>query len=189
LKNEYNQKYVLNSSDKDFDATLNKLAAELGATVYIDPVAGDLTGKVMSLMPPGSTSLVYGALSSKGPCGLNPLALIGMGQTIQGFVLGEFIKYKGKDMMPIIGKSMALQKVKAFQPTIQKKFPLSKFQDSVKEYLGNMTGGKFVLCPHMEDAALVDGAEFPEFDLYSPDGKSFEPPAVTTYTGPKIDKV
>jgi len=91
--------------------------------------------------------------------------------------------------MAIIGKSLELQKVKSFQPTIQKQFPLSQFQESVKEYLANMTGGKIVLCPNMEDAALVDGAEFPEFDLYSPDGKSFEPTPLTSYTGPKIVNV
>jgi len=28
-----------------------------------------------------------------------------------------------------------------------------------------MTGGKFLLCPHDEDAELKEGAEFPEFDL------------------------
>jgi len=61
---------------------------------------------------------------------------------------------------------------------------MSKFQESVIEYLGNMTGGKFVLCPNMEDPALVDGAEFPEFDIYSADGKSYEAPPVTSYTGP-----
>jgi len=63
LKNEYNQKYVLLSTDKDFEADLKKLVTELDARVYIDPVAGDMTGKVLSLMPPASTCLIYGALS------------------------------------------------------------------------------------------------------------------------------
>lgn len=42
---------------------------------------------------------------------------------------------------------------------------MSQLAESIEGYYKNMTAGKFVLCPHEEDAALVDGAVFPEFDI------------------------
>lgn len=52
------------------------------------------------------------------------------------------------------------------QSNIQKKFPLSQFQNEIENYYKNMTGGKFLLCPNMDDEALAeDAAEFLPFSI------------------------
>jgi len=38
-----------------------------------------------------------------------------------------------------------------FHSEVQKTFKMSEFQASIKEYYGNMTGGKFIMKPHDDD--------------------------------------
>ena len=70
--------------------------------------------------------------------------------------------------MKIVGVLNQCKKMMAndtLKSQIQKKFTLSNFKESVAEYEQNMSGGKFLLCPQQLDEALVDGAEFPEFEI------------------------
>lgn len=60
-------KYILDSSDEKFTLELKDLCTKLNATIYFDPVAGELTASVLNCMPKGSTAYVYGMLSMK-PC-------------------------------------------------------------------------------------------------------------------------
>jgi len=38
-------------------------------------------------------------------------------------------------------------------------------QDCIKEYRLNQTGGKFLLCPNLEDATLIEETNFKEWTL------------------------
>ena len=92
LKEEYKAEYVLNSSDENFFDELKELAKKLRATTCIDCVGGDFPGKLMDQLPPKSFMCLYGCLSKKPFTDFDPLLMLGRGQTIQSFVLGDFIK-------------------------------------------------------------------------------------------------
>ena len=48
---------------------------------------------------------------------------------------------------------------------VAKTFSLSQFQAQVADYYSNMSAGKYVLNPNMDDDNLVEGAEFKEFSI------------------------
>ena len=55
--------HVLNSSSETFEKDLKELAEKEKATICFEAVGGEFTGKVLSNMPNGSTSYVYGSMS------------------------------------------------------------------------------------------------------------------------------
>ena len=66
--------------------------------------------------------------------------------------------------MAVFMKSGELMKKGPFQAVVQKKFGLSATLENIVAYRANQTGGKFLLCPNMEDAGLV-GEELAAFGL------------------------
>jgi len=56
--------YVLNIKDKDFEEKLKKIANDESATICFESIGGELTGKILNAMPPGSHLLMYGSLGS-----------------------------------------------------------------------------------------------------------------------------
>jgi len=92
LKNEYRAHYVLNSEDKCFEQDLWNLTNDLGATVALEAVAGELTGKVLQVLPRGGILIQYGALSEQRVSGINPITLIFKAQKIEPFLLTYWIK-------------------------------------------------------------------------------------------------
>lgn len=63
--------YVINTSESDFLEKLKTTAAEIGATICFDAVAGEQTGQILDAMPEKSELLMYGLLSGKQPSGIN----------------------------------------------------------------------------------------------------------------------
>lgn len=55
--------FVLNSSEEGFWEKLKALTTEHSATICFEPIAGEMTAKVIDAMPNGSTCHVYGSLS------------------------------------------------------------------------------------------------------------------------------
>jgi NADPH:quinone reductase-like Zn-dependent oxidoreductase len=84
--------YVLNSSNESFSNQLQSLCSSVNATAAFEAVAGDMSGTVINLMPPGPTAYVSGALS-EGACGnIDPIALIFRDKTVTGFYLGKWLR-------------------------------------------------------------------------------------------------
>ena len=119
----------------------------------------------MDVLPSRSTVLFYGALSEEGPSEIDPLLMIGRSITLQAFILGTYLQSKGLGILWTLGKCNSLMQDTTLQSKIQRKFPISKVHEAIKDYYKNMTGGKFVLCPHMDDAELTDGAVFEPFSI------------------------
>src|SRR5574341_1806975 len=67
--------HVLNSSETNFDADLKKISHERQASLALDAVAGEMTGRLLSAMPHGGRVIVYGALSEQA-CQIDPRSLI-----------------------------------------------------------------------------------------------------------------
>ena len=91
LKEEHGQKYVLCTKSETFFQDLTALAAELEATVFIDCVAGDMTGKTIECLPFGSTTYFYGSLSGLPIMDIDPFKFKGRNMKLKGFILGNFL--------------------------------------------------------------------------------------------------
>jgi len=63
LKKEEGAEIVLNSSEPDFLEKIKKLAKDMNASVVFEAVAGEMTGKYLSVIPDNGTVYVYGGLS------------------------------------------------------------------------------------------------------------------------------
>jgi len=76
--------YVLNINDPDFEANLKKIAQDEQATIALDAVGGELSGKIFDALPPGSRHLIYGGLSG------SPTLKISAASLFAGKVLTSF---------------------------------------------------------------------------------------------------
>ena len=114
LKNEYGQQYVLSTGSPTFFKDLKDISKTLKATIFIDAVAGEMTGKTMECLPARSKCIFYGCLSEQGPSEIDPLLLIGRNQSIDGFVLGEYLESKGIAILSVISQMNTLMKQKHF---------------------------------------------------------------------------
>lgn len=93
---------MLNSSLEGFEEELKALTKKLSATVCLECVGGEMTGTILENMPGKTILYFYGALSSEGASNINALTMIGRGQKIQGWILGEYIADKGMGMMGVM---------------------------------------------------------------------------------------
>ncbi len=90
-------KFVLDTNDGKFEENLTNLAYRLNATAAIDAVGGELAGKMLNAMPPGSEIIVYGGLSGMAVSGINTLDLIFKNKVLSGFNLNDWIAEKSAE--------------------------------------------------------------------------------------------
>jgi NADPH2:quinone reductase len=147
--------HVLNSSDGDFPDQFRAACSSLNATAVFEAVAGDMSGTVLNLMPPGSTAYVYGALSEE-PCGnIDPIELIFRDKTISGFYLGKWLRSRS-----LLGKLRETGRIQRMLidgrivTEVQRTLSLDEAADGLKQYVGNMTQGKVLFTPHSRHNSL-----------------------------------
>lgn len=142
--------YVLNSQDKRFESELTTLASKLGATLFLDAVAGHHSSQLLSAAPPGSTLVTYARLSGD-PMNVDPGQLIGGDKRITGFQLGNWLQTKG-----ILFKLKFINRVKkqvsnALSSQISQTFSLEDVGNAITQYTGNMSNGKVLLLTNQKD--------------------------------------
>ena len=92
--------YVLNSRDEDFAERLRQVSHDLGATLALDAVAGEMTSTLLEAMPVGSTVRVYGALSEQAGV-LQPRPFVFENKRLEGFWLADVARERfWQDMLP-----------------------------------------------------------------------------------------
>jgi len=138
-------KYVLDSSEPSFIEDLGKISHDLSATLLLEPVCSSQLEQMCEVLPYRSTIIIYGNLSGEEQIMFRPRTLISNHITIEGFYLGNRSKENG-----LIRNLMNLRKVRALMGgdlkiSIQGRFPLSKVQEAVDTYSGNMSAGKVLL--------------------------------------------
>jgi NADPH:quinone reductase len=138
--------YVLNTSDADFDASLQELCHKLGATIGFDAVAGEMSARVLRAQPRGSRLLVYGALSLE-TSQVDPASLIFEGKRMEGFWLTAWLRRK--NMVSQFRVSRQVQRLLAgdLKTQIRARLPLENAARGLEQYAANMTGGKILLMP------------------------------------------
>ena len=85
----------MNQTSETFTEDLTELIKKLNPTVCLECVAGKLTGDIMNMMPKQSVVVNYGLLSEENIGGISPLALIGKGSRLEGFLLPIWLREKG----------------------------------------------------------------------------------------------
>jgi NADPH:quinone reductase-like Zn-dependent oxidoreductase len=139
------EEHVLDSSVPDFDDALREAAHRLGATVALDAVAGEMTGRLLRAMPSGRV-IVYGALSGE-PCTAAPNDLIFRNKSVEGFWLSEWIGRQNpllllvrlRAVLPLLGGDLGSE--------IAARVPLAEAPERLPGLLQSTSGGKTLLIP------------------------------------------
>ncbi|KAL4512694.1 hypothetical protein ABPG72_020531 [Tetrahymena utriculariae] len=139
-------KIILNQTNEDFLEQLKKITSEQNATIFLDAIAGQFTGKVLSVMPNNSTAYVYGQLSGE-DSSISPNQLIFKNQSIKGFLLPAWFS----GLSPEIQISF-IQKLKNLiksdlRTEIASECSLAQGKNAIEQYLNNMSSGKVLLKP------------------------------------------
>ncbi|HEX2327680.1 MAG TPA: zinc-binding dehydrogenase [Candidatus Angelobacter sp.] len=142
-------RYVLDSSDPDFDSHLRELCHQLKATIGFDAVAGSMTAQVMRAQPRGSRLLVYGGLSLEA-AQADPGSLIFEEKTLEGFWLSGWLRRRN-----MLAQLRIARKVQALLSTdlkseVQARVPLSDVSRGLAEYSQHMTAGKVLVMPGLK---------------------------------------
>jgi len=84
-------KHTIVTSKDGWHDELKTLVKELGVTVAVDAIAGEMTGDLLSALPRKSNVYVYGVLSGR-PCAkVEPLDLIYRQKRLNGFLLTPWV--------------------------------------------------------------------------------------------------
>ncbi|MCX5654776.1 MAG: zinc-binding dehydrogenase, partial [Planctomycetota bacterium] len=134
------------SSSADFDAHLKDLCTTLDATIAFDPVAGEMTGRLLAAMPKGSVAVVYGSLSDAA-CSIRPERFIYERKRVEGFWLGVWAEKIG--LLGRMRVAMGLQKFLAtdLQTEVRARVTLEQVPEAIETYKHDMTGGKVLILP------------------------------------------
>lgn len=101
--------YVVSTSDEDWQSQLEQLIRDLQIKHVFDAIAGDMSGTLLTIMPPGSTVYVYGRLSDTPIGNIQPLDLIYRGKKLQGFLLTNWLTKGG--MLQALRRSIRTSKL------------------------------------------------------------------------------
>jgi NADPH:quinone reductase len=139
-------KNVLNISDGLFQAHLSKLVGELNVTAAIDAVGGELTGKLINIMPDGSEVLLYGGLSGAPIGGIDPIEIIFNNKVLSGFYLSSWRDEKTPEELKNISKYIQSLFFKGeIKTKINRIFPVESFYEAIRLYISAMSSGKVLL--------------------------------------------
>ena len=71
-----------------------KLCARMRPKTCLECVSGDMTGQILEYMGFDTTLILYGLLSDKPAGGINVIGFIGKQQTIESFLLSNYLAKK-----------------------------------------------------------------------------------------------
>jgi NADPH:quinone reductase len=83
--------HIIVSNTSDWEDQLKALIKELDIRCAFECVSGEMTGKILSMLPPKSTLFVYGSLSGSPCSGIEPLDLIYRKKRLEGWLLPTWL--------------------------------------------------------------------------------------------------
>lgn len=141
--------YVLDTSNPEFETQYQQECARLGATLLIDAIAGPV-GKLLKLMPDGSSASVYGGLSQQSCGEIDPLDLIFRQQSVKGFWLTPWLMNKS-----LLGKLLTTNRAQklitsgVFSSQVRARLRLEDAVSGLLDYQQRMSEGKVLICPQL----------------------------------------
>jgi len=145
-------KFVVNTSSPTFKKELGMICMKLKPSTCLECVSGDVTGTILEFMGYKSTLILYGILSDKPAGNINTISFIGKAQTIEGFILNQYLATKSlSQFFEIFLKAESMYKT-ALKTTVNKRFGFHQVEEAVEYYLKNQTAGKIVFKPSLTTA-------------------------------------
>lgn len=138
--------YAFNSHSDTFDADFREAARQLNARIGVDAVAGDLTGRLLHLMPRGSRMIVYGGLSLQ-PVSIGMGDLIFKGKSVEGFWLSSWLPTLSPPHLMQIWADAQAQIAQTYKTDVRARYPLDHIAAALTDYQGQMSGGKVLITP------------------------------------------
>ena len=135
---------VLDSSDSGFESELRRVTHNLGATVALDAVSGEMSATLLRNMPDNSRVVIYGGLSGE-TVPVQAGRLIFGGQRLEGFWLSTWIaRQRGWAMIRLARR---IQKMLAndLRTEVRAVVPLSDASRAVRSYQQDMSAGKVLI--------------------------------------------
>jgi NADPH:quinone reductase len=83
--------HIIVSNSSDWEEQLKTKIKELDIRIAFECVSGEMTGKLLSLLPSKSTLFVYGSLSGTPCSGIEPLDLIYRKKRVEGWLLPTWL--------------------------------------------------------------------------------------------------
>lgn len=138
--------HVLDSSAEGFDQRLRTLAAEHAATLALDAVGGEMTGRLFDALPPGGIVRVYGMLADA-PARVDPSELVFRSKRLEGFTMYEWLRATS-----LPAQLYALSKVQGLLSTVlrtsvKSRLALEAIDEALTLATTDATGGKVLLVP------------------------------------------
>ena len=144
--------YVINTSEKDWQSQLKKIAHELNATVCFECIGGEQASQILKAMPYGSTIYNYGNLVLKPLDGFSSGDFIFQNKKVNGWWLGTWLpQLNAEERIKWFGLviSQIMQGTDLFKTTTSKKFLLENISEAITYYQNNMSEGKVMLVPQL----------------------------------------
>lgn len=148
---ELGAEHVLNSKAENFTKEFKALAAKLRASALFDAIAGDVTGDLINAMPPKSCAYLYGALEDKACGNFDPIQVIFHDKHLSSFYLSRWIKQRG--FLTVARAANRVQRMMIegrIETTVQRRVSLEEAAAGLEQYVGQMSGGKVLICPRKQ---------------------------------------
>lgn len=143
--------YVLSTSEPGWDVEFKKLAAELNVQSFFECVGGEMTGTVLSLLPPKATVYHYGNLEFRPPSNISTGDLIFHAKKLEGWWLSTWMMSVGPERF-ITWIGLIISEIQKgsdlFKTQISKRFKLEEIDEARKLYSSNMSAGKVIINPN-----------------------------------------
>ena len=140
--------HVLCNDGDDFLTQFSELAKQLETTTFIDAVSGELSGKMLELMPSNSQLMLYGALSGENLSHIGARDLIFYGKDVTGFNLIQWFETTPREKIMSVTKNLQEKMLKGeIKTEIYKKVKLEEVSGSLIRYILNMSAGKVIIEP------------------------------------------
>jgi NADPH2:quinone reductase len=139
--------HVLDSGAANFEAALGALCKQLGATLALDPVGGDLTGILLKALERGGVVRMYGWLSGA-PARVDPDELMFRRKRVEGFTMYEWLE--STSLLGQIRTTMGAQgRLRgALATDVRSRVQLEDYAAALDDYEGAMSAGKILFQPH-----------------------------------------
>ena len=139
--------HVLVSTDSNFDTELAARCRELGATIALDAVAGEMTGRLLQALPARGEVVVIGSMSGE-PCGgINPMALCFGDRRVRGFELAAHLRQLGLWGSFRLGNAAQRRVADGLSTNIRARLPLADAPAGLRDYARAMSDGKMLIIP------------------------------------------
>jgi NADPH:quinone reductase-like Zn-dependent oxidoreductase len=133
--------YVLDSSEADFAERLHEVAERLQATLLLDAVGGEMTGRLAGAAPYGSTIVLYSKMSEE-DCRVDPFTVLVKNLRLQGWFLPNWLKTKNAFQAILLSRKAQSLLDSDLSSHVGQRVPLSSAQEALEKYVQAMTNQK-----------------------------------------------